>query len=175
MKFSVIQGSILNAQTTCIVNPANPQLLHGGGLSGIIHEAAGEELFKWLRNWKIKNDVPLLGYGKSLLSPSFDLKQYRGIIHTIGAVYKDGKSNEATVLSMAYRTALDIAEQEQYESIAFPNISTGIYGYPKIAAAKIAIRVITEFEYQSLKEIIFYCYEEDNYRIYSEILETAEL
>ncbi len=162
----VVQGNLLNVAVDVIVNPANPQLLKGGGLSGIIHECAGDELFKWLKNWKIKNNRPLLEGGESILSPSFKLEQFKAIVHTIGAVYIDGNSNEDDILSMAYRRALNLAEEEKYESIAFPNISTGIYGYPKEAAAKVAIETIKDYSYTHLQKIVFCCYDGENYNIY---------
>ena len=165
MTIDLVQGSILDASVEVIVNPANPQLLRGGGLSGVIHEAAGEELYKYLKKWKRENRIPALPHGQCMISPSFNLP-FKYIIHAIGAVWKDGNSNEKETLSNCYKACLELADQHELKSIAFPNISTGIYGFPKDIAAEIAIEVVLEYESNSLQRAIFYCFDRESYYLY---------
>jgi len=165
----LIQDSILNCQVDAIVNPANPQLLRGGGLSGIIHEAAGDQLFEHLKLWKRENKIPALQHGEAIISPSFNLP-HKHIIHAVGAVWRDGTEEEKELLETCYLNCLRLADKHQLLSIAFPNISTGIYGFPKDVAAPVAISVVRSYESVSLQEVVFACYDEENHQLYKSLL-----
>lgn len=168
MKIIITQSSIVDLNVDVIVNPANPQLLRGGGLSGIIHKAAGEELFQWLKQYKFDNKIPGLIHGEVVISPSFNL-QCEAIIHAVGPVWKDGLQNEKQILKQTYTRCLKLAEENQFTSIAFPNISTGIYGFPKEKAASLVIDVLNTFTSPSLEKIILSCHDQKNYALYEGI------
>lgn len=169
LKIKIINNSILESQVDAIVNPANPQLLRGGGLSGIIHEAAGDELFEHLKKWKRDNRVPALQHGQAIISPSFNLP-HKHIIHAVGAVWREGSDEEKQTLKECYLSCLNLSDENNISSIAFPNISTGIYGFPKEVAAPIAINAAKSYKGNSIKQIVFACYDQVNYNLYREIL-----
>jgi len=137
-RVAILQGDITKLAVDAIVNAANSSLLGGGGVDGAIHRAAGPELPLYCRN---------LGgckTGEAKLSPGFNLPA-RFIIHTVGPVWRGGEQDEDQLLASCYRTALEIAVREGFHSIAFPAISTGIYGFPPDRAARIALREIRGF------------------------------
>lgn len=134
----LVQGDITKQDVDAIVNAANSSLLGGGGVDGAIHRAAGPELLAECRT---------LGgceTGSAKITRGYKLKA-RHVIHAVGPVYHDGKHGEAVLLASAYRTCLELASQNKCASIAFPAISTGIYGYPMEDAARIAFRTIVDY------------------------------
>jgi len=169
MQLEVVQTSIIDLNTEVIVNPANPQLLRGGGLSGIIHSAAGDELFEWLKAYKLIQNKPALNNGEAIVSPSFKLK-CKHIIHAVGPMWRGGHHSEQEVLRSTYITCIELAEWYKLKSIAFPNISTGIYGFPKKLAAPIIVDTLKSYPYSSIKNIVLACHDEENYSLYSELL-----
>lgn len=139
MPFQILHNDITNMNTDVIVNAANSKLLMGGGVCGAIFRAAGEkELQKECE--KIKH-CPV---GQAVITKAYNLKA-KYIIHTVGPIYKDGNSNEGKFLESAYVTSLKLAKDYNLKSIAFPLISSGIYGYPKKEALNIAVSTIKEF------------------------------
>lgn len=160
------RGDITQLKVDAIVNAANKTLLGGGGVDGAIHRAAGPELLNECRQLKgCESGDAKITKGYNLLA--------KFVIHTVGPVYNGGKYNEAEKLASCYRRSLKVALQNGVKTIAFPNISTGIYGYPKKEAAKIAIRSSKEFlnSNPEVEELVFCVFDEENYRIYDNLLD----
>ena len=138
------QGDITRLQCGAIVNAANQVMLGGGGVDGAIHDAAGEELFKaCLKVPEVRPGVRC-PTGEARITPGFKLPA-KFVIHTVGPVYRDGQHGEPEKLAACYRNSLALAAENGCKSIAFPCISTGVYGYPIEDAAKIALREVDEF------------------------------
>jgi O-acetyl-ADP-ribose deacetylase (regulator of RNase III) len=164
-RIQIVEGDITQLDADAIVNAANNELLPGGGVCGAIHRAAGPALAEACRQ---------IGYcetGHAVLTSGGNLKA-RYVIHAVGPVWQGGNSREETLLAGAYRNSLRLAATHQLEAVAFPNISTGIYGYPKEEAARVAIRTAKEFLEQNEfpKRVIFCCFDKENAEIYRTLL-----
>ncbi|WP_221090153.1 macro domain-containing protein [Deinococcus aquaedulcis] len=141
MPLELIQGDIA-AQTTCaVVTAANKELMGGGGVDGVIHRAAGPELLRAIRQL---GGTPT---GTAVITPAFGLsgQGVRHVIHAVGPIWRGGHASEADLLASAYRHSLELAVQHGCDSVAFPAISTGVYGYPLDQAAEVSLRAITTF------------------------------
>ncbi len=160
---TVTQADITTLHVDAIVNAANNSLLGGGGVDGAIHHAAGLRLLAACR--------PLNGCetGQAKITPGFDLPA-TWVIHTVGPVWQDGQQHEAELLASCYQTAFELAKQHEVRTIAFPAISTGVYGFPKQQAAEIAINAMRRFESQ-FDEIIACCFSEDDRALYQSLLD----
>lgn len=166
-KIEVIKGDITQLYVDAIVNAANKTLLGGGGVDGAIHRAAGSEL---LEECKTLNGCAI---GEAKITKGYELKA-KYVIHTVGPVFYNWPVADAEkLLSDAYYNSLQLALNKGLKSIAFPNISTGVYAYPKDQAASVAIDTCLSFlENQvELELIIFCCYDDENYHIYLELLQ----
>ena len=140
----IIQGDIITLAVDAIVNAANQMMLGGGGVDGTIHDAAGEELFKsCLKVPEVRSGVRC-PTGEARITPGFKLPA-KFVIHTVGPVYRDGQHGEPEKLAACYRNSLALAAENGCKSIAFPCISTGVYGYPVEDAAKITVGEAKEF------------------------------
>lgn len=147
----VVKDDITTLAVDAIVNAANQVMLGGGGVDGAIHDAAGEELFKaCLKVPEVRPGVRC-PTGEARITPGFKLPA-KFVIHTVGPVYRDGQHSEPEKLAACYRNSLALAAENGCKSVAFPCISTGIYGYPKEAAAQIAVREVKEFLTQRHRE-----------------------
>ncbi|MCW9028582.1 MAG: O-acetyl-ADP-ribose deacetylase [Kangiella sp.] len=170
MRLRLDAGDITQLYVDVIVNAANKSLLGGGGVDGAIHRAAGSELLE---------ECKTLGgceTGEAKITKGYDLPA-KHVIHTVGPIWSGkerhgGDENEAELLASCYMNSLQLAEQQGLHSIAFPCISTGVYGYPKQQAAAIAVNVCKMFasNAESLKEIIFSCYDDESLAIYRQLL-----
>ena len=147
----VIQGDITTLAVDAIVNAANQMMLGGGGVDGAIHDAAGEELFKaCLKVPEVRPGIRC-PTGEARITPGFKLPA-KYVIHTVGPVYRDGQHGEPEKLAACYRNSLALAAENGCKSIAFPCISTGVYGYPIEKAAKIAVREVKNYLTQRRRE-----------------------
>ncbi len=164
-KLTLKKGDITQLKVDAIVNAANSTLLGGGGVDGAIHRAAGPGL---LAECKTLGGCPV---GEAKVTSGYNLLA-KFIIHTVGPVWHGGMNNEEKLLANCYYNSLAIAENLKLATIAFPNISTGVYLFPKQLAAEIAISEVRKFidNVEFVKEIIFVAFDEDNYEIYSKIL-----
>jgi O-acetyl-ADP-ribose deacetylase (regulator of RNase III) len=163
---TLLRGDITKLEVDAIVNAANRTLLGGGGVDGAIHRAAGPELLEACRS------LQGCETGEAKITPGFRLPA-KYVIHTVGPVWHGGNRREDELLGMCYANSLELALQHQLRSIAFPNISTGVYGFPKERAAKIAIASVQKklAGKQSAPEIIFVLFDSENEQLYRTLLE----
>jgi len=163
------QGDITRLKADAIVNAANSSLLGGGGVDGAIHRAAGPQL---LEECKTLNGCPT---GQAKLTKGY-LLSAGNVIHTVGPIWRGGNHQEPEFLKSCYLNCLSIARDHQFKTLAFPNISTGVYGFPKVEAAKIAIYCITSFlkENQLPEKVILAIFDEENLHIYERLLNVTE-
>jgi O-acetyl-ADP-ribose deacetylase len=166
---SVIKGDITMITADAIVNAANTSLLGGGGVDGAIHRKGGPKILE--ECMQIRNKQGGCPVGEAVITTGGNLPaEY--VIHTVGPVWHGGDKNENELLASAYRNSLKLAEQHNLRKIAFPNISTGIYGFPKRPAAEIAVSTVEQFMQSGkvIKEVIFVCYDEENFNLYQQLL-----
>ena len=165
MKINVIQGDIIKMNVDAVVNAANSSLLGGGGVDGAIHRAAGKELLAECRT---------LGgckTGEAKITKGYNLPA-KYVIHTVGPVWEGGSRGEAELLRNCYVNSLRLAKEHDVKTIAFPCISTGIYGFPKRPAAEIAVDTVRSYEDSAqIGEATFVCFDEESYHIYCEMLD----
>lgn len=167
--FEIVKGDITKVEVDAIVNAANTSLLGGGGVDGAIHRAGGKSILEDCQKIRLKQGGCKVG--QAVITTAGNLPA-KFVIHTVGPVWNNGKSNEEELLASAYFNSLKLALDNQVQSISFPNISTGIYKFPKQKAAKIAIKTVSNFltTTDRFTKVIFVCFDEENYKIYSEII-----
>ena len=182
MKIKIIQGDITTLAVDAIVNAANQVMLGGGGVDGAIHRAAGHELYEACLKVPEARPGVRCPTGEARITPGFKLSA-KFVIHTVGPVYRDGQHGEPDKLAACYRNSLALAVENNCTSIAFPCISTGIYGYPKEEAAQIAVREVRAFLSHTepqigravaprppQMEIIFCCFSPRDTAVYTRVL-----
>jgi O-acetyl-ADP-ribose deacetylase (regulator of RNase III) len=165
MEIELLQGDITKLQVDAIVNAANESLLGGGGVDGAIHSAAGPRL---LAECKTLGGCPT---GEAKITKGY-LLPAKYIIHTVGPVWYGGIKHEPELLNNCYLNSLKLADQNNIKTLAFPNISTGVYGYPKEAAAEIAVKAIKDYQSSGtkIKKVVFCVFNEKNFLIYNKLL-----
>ena len=168
-RIKLIRGDITKLKVDAIVNAANTSLLGGGGVDGTIHRAGGPAILADCR--RIRDRQGGCEVGEAVITTGGNLAA-RYVIHTVGPVWQDSQHGEDDLLASAYRNSLRLAVAHQLKTIAFPNISTGIYHFPKNMAAVIAVDTVTDFlEFdKELEYVIFVCFDEENYELYDALL-----
>ncbi|HEX6927925.1 MAG TPA: O-acetyl-ADP-ribose deacetylase [Gammaproteobacteria bacterium] len=154
----IVVADITTLRVDAVVNAASESLLGGGGVDGAIHRAAGPELLEFNRT--LGGCPP----GKARVSPGFRLPA-KWIVHTVGTVWKGGSAGESAVLESAYRSSFRCALEKGVRRIAFPAISTGVYGYPKDEASRVALGVMREYE-RDFERIVVCCFSEADAAVY---------
>lgn len=171
MQIELRLGDITKIQDVeCIVNAANTSLLGGGGVDGAIHRAGGKAILEACQ--KIRAKQGGCKVGEAVLTEAGNLV-VKAIIHTVGPRWNGGTHGEAEKLRVAYENTLLVAEQSDIQSLAFPNISTGIYRFPKQQAAEIAVQVVREHALKhnsTIEKVVFICFDQENYDLYATLL-----
>jgi O-acetyl-ADP-ribose deacetylase (regulator of RNase III) len=160
-KIEIIQADITQLEVEAIVNAANEKLLGGGGVDGAIHRAAGPELLEACREL---NGCPT---GEARITKGYNLPA-RYVIHTVGPVWHGGDRNEKNLLASCYRNSLQLAVDHKLRSLAFPSISTGVYGFPIEQASRIALRVTLDFveTEEAAPRVVMACFSEKDLEVY---------
>lgn len=164
-KIEIIKGDITKVNVDAIVNAANNTLLGGFGVDGAIHRAGGIEILEACKK------IGGCETGEAVITTAGKLPA-RFVIHTVGPVWYGGDHEEQKLLAACYRNSLQLALDNQCKSIAFPNVSTGAYGFPKKQAAKIAIHTVKEFlkDHPEIERVLFVCFTSENFDLLTEIL-----
>ena len=175
MTITLQRGDLTQVATDAIVNAANSSLLGGGGVDGAIHRAGGPEILAECRAIRARQGK--CAPGEAVLTTAGRMPA-RHVIHTVGPVWNGGKpaagkpypTKEENVLASAYRRSLEVALEHGLKTVAFPNISTGVYGFPKERAAPVAIETVRSFADSELEEVVFVCFDAENYELYERLL-----
>lgn len=168
MNIELIKGDITKIHADAIVNAANSSLLGGGGVDGAIHRAGGKQILE--ECLEIRNRQGKCNTGEAVVTSGGNLSAGY-VIHTVGPVWNEDREKCSKLLSYCYENSLKLAESLGVEIIAFPNISTGIYKFPKELAGKIAVEKVKSFQSDIIKKIIFVCFDDENEMIYKKLLE----
>ena len=165
-RIELIQADITTMEVDAIVNAANESMLGGGGVDGAIHRGAGPELLKECRT---------LGgckTGQAKITNGYNLKA-KFVIHTVGPVWRDRTNGEPQLLASCYRNCLLLAVENRIETIAFPPISTGVYGYPNMQASQIAVREVRNLLVNTplIKQVSFVCFSSEDLYVYKSLLQ----
>ena len=165
-KLSIIKGDITRQETDAIVNAANSGLMGGGGVDGAIHRAGGPAILEECKIIVARQGR--LPTGKAVITTAGRMKA-KHVIHTVGPVWRGGGESEPALLASAYRESLKLAAENRLNSVSFPSISTGAYGYPVEEAAAAAVKAVSDFlaEETSIKEVIFVLFDEKTYDVYA--------
>lgn len=167
MKINLLEGDITKISVDAIVNAANNSLMGGGGVDGAIHRAGGKIIHK--ECMKIVEKQGGCPTGEAVFTSAGNLPA-KYVIHTVGPIWRGGKNYEDVLLKNCYLNSLKLAEKLNVSSISFPNISTGVYGFPKERAAQIAIDTVLNYNSEIIQIINFVCFDDENFQLYQKIL-----
>ena len=167
-QISILKGDITQIAVDAIINAANTSLLGGGGVDGAIHRRGGAAILAECQ--KIRAKQGGCAVGEAVITTAGNLPA-KYVIHTVGPTWLNGEKNEPILLENAYRNSFKLADHLGLKTIAFPNISTGIYRFPKQLAAQIAFKVINDElkQSQSVQEVVFVCFDDENFNIYQSL------
>ncbi|MCL5767105.1 O-acetyl-ADP-ribose deacetylase [Acinetobacter sp. ANC5681] len=173
-QISILKGDITQSAVDAIINAANTSLLGGGGVDGAIHRRGGAAILAECQ--KIRAKQGGCAVGEAVITTAGNLPA-KYVIHTVGPTWFNGEKNEPILLENAYRNSFKLADHLGLKTIAFPNISTGIYRFPKQLAAQIAFKVINDElkQSQSVQEVIFVCFDDENFNIYQSLKDDFEI
>jgi O-acetyl-ADP-ribose deacetylase (regulator of RNase III) len=169
MRIEAIQSDITKLKVDAIVNAANERLLGGGGVDGAIHRAAGPKLLEACRAIPELRPGVRCPTGEARITPGFDLPA-KFVIHTVGPIWHGGSRGESGLLANCYRNCLKLAAENNIASIAFPAISTGVYGYPIELATQIAVHEVRQSSLQQIQQVIFACFDSRALAVYEHLL-----
>ncbi|WP_024768748.1 O-acetyl-ADP-ribose deacetylase [Aquimarina macrocephali] len=167
MKIVVIQSDITTIKVDAIVNAANSSLLGGGGVDGAIHRKGGAAILEACRVVRARQGK--CNPGEAVITTAGNLPA-NYVIHTVGPVWNNEGKEKEELLRNCYINSLKLAIENGVKKIAFPNISTGIYKFPKNVAARIAVEVAKNFDQNKIEEIVFVCFDQENFELYNELL-----
>ena len=169
MKIELIKGDITKIEVDAIVNAANSGLRGGGGVDGAIHRAGGSSILEECN--RIRETQGGCPTGDAVITTAGNLPA-KYVIHTVGPIWSGGNQGEAELLENAYFNSLKLANKNLLHSVSFPNISTGVYGFPKVLAAEIAFKKVKEFMAVNdlPSQVIFVCFDDENYAIYNNLM-----
>ncbi len=169
VSIQIIKGDITKVPVDAVVNAANSSLLGGGGVDGAIHRAGGPEILEACRQIRARQGG--CATGEAVITTAGKLPA-KYVIHTVGPVWRGGGQGEENLLANAYRNSLRLAVENNCRSVAFPNISTGVYGYPLRQAAQVVHQTVGRFLEEhpdAFQTIIFVCFDEENYGLYNQL------
>ena len=168
-RITVIRDDITRMKVDAIVNAANSSLMGGGGVYGAIHRAGGPAILQECREIIARQGS--CKTGEAVITTAGDLPA-RFVIHTVGPIWHGGNNDEARLLESCYHKSLKLAVENDIKSIAFPNISTGVYGFPKKQAANISVHTVLSFmsTNESMEKVVFVCFDDENLHLYKALL-----
>lgn len=166
MPFEIVRNDIVNMKVDAIVNTANPRPIIGAGTDKAVHDKAGARLLL------ARKEIGNIAVGEAAITPAFDLDA-NYVIHTAGPIWKDGRSGEEDLLASCFRNSLGIAKKKSCESIAFPLISTGSYGFPKPLALQIAVREISSFLMENEMQVYLVVFEKQSFELSEKLFKSV--
>jgi O-acetyl-ADP-ribose deacetylase (regulator of RNase III) len=171
-RIQLIQGDITKLEVDAIVNAANSSLMGGGGVDGAINRAGGSIILAECR--EIVARQGRCETGQAVITSGGKLPA-KFVIHTVGPIWRGGHNNEARLLENAYLNSLKLAVKSGIETIAFPNISTGVYGFPKEKAAEIAVKTVADFLQgnEQISQVFYVCFDKENFQLYRQLINSA--
>ncbi|MCW3167845.1 O-acetyl-ADP-ribose deacetylase [Chryseobacterium sp. 09-1422] len=168
MKIELLKGDITQINVDAVANAANSSLLGGGGVDGAIHRAGGQKILEECK--EIRNRQGKCKTGEAVVTTAGNLPA-KYVIHTVGPIWNNNEEECSELLANCYKNSLKLAESLGVKTISFPNISTGVYRFPKERAAKIAVKEVNSFESEIIEKVIFVCFDDENEKIYKRLLE----
>lgn len=166
MPFEIVRNDIVNMKVDAIVNTANPRTIIGAGTDKAVHDKAGARLLL------ARKEIGDIAIGEAAITPAFDLNA-RYVIHTAGPIWRDGRSSEEALLASCFKNSLKLAKEKECESIAFPLISTGSYGFPKPLALQIAVREISSFLMENEMQVYLVVFEKQSFELSEKLFKSV--